>query len=454
MAHKTVSLIHVPRPEYYGAGIAKTFIMIMPVGLLGLADTLSRDGRDVEVVHAGLAALRDPAFKLSQYLTDRRPSLIGFSLHWHHQLYGVLEEARLAREALPDSKIVLGGFTASYFANNLLERFGFIDCIVSGDGEEPLRRLAAGEPMQGIPNLTFRDAGAVRSNPIGYVAGSKELDAMEFAGFHLLKDADLYSCKWQLGGKEAPEQYAAQKIFYMCGGRGCSVDCSFCGGSNNAHRHLTGRSAPVFRSVERLLGDIEKAAAAGYGTMYMCFDPPGGPDGHYVRLFHMVAERKLDVSMIFECYTLPDEGFLDAFAAAFRRDGSAIVLSPDAVDEGERRRHKGYWYSNADLEKCLAACKARGISTQLYFTLFPSPAWSTEVERLKRIQERLGTDYGCTFITRPIEVEPGSYWQHDPVRYGLRPGPYDLDYFISRHRRVATPPGDPRVAAGVDLPGY
>ncbi len=33
-----VSLVHVPRPEYAGDELQRTFIMIMPVGLLGLAD--------------------------------------------------------------------------------------------------------------------------------------------------------------------------------------------------------------------------------------------------------------------------------------------------------------------------------------------------------------------------------------------------------------------------------
>ena len=50
-----VILVHVPRPEYRQGALERTFIMIMPVGLLGLADLLDRQGHQVEVLHLGLA---------------------------------------------------------------------------------------------------------------------------------------------------------------------------------------------------------------------------------------------------------------------------------------------------------------------------------------------------------------------------------------------------------------
>ena len=50
-----VILVHVHRPEYRQGALERTFIMIMPVGLLGLADLLDRQGHQVEVLHLGLA---------------------------------------------------------------------------------------------------------------------------------------------------------------------------------------------------------------------------------------------------------------------------------------------------------------------------------------------------------------------------------------------------------------
>jgi hypothetical protein len=433
--------------------VERTFIMIMPAGLLALADVLDRDGHDVEVVHTGLAGLADNSFDLQVHLAERNPSLVGFSLQWHHQIHGVLKEAARLKKALPRTEIVLGGFTASYFAKELMDRFGFIDFIISGEGEEPLHKLTAGHAPETIPNLTYRKAGSTQSNPIKYVAGKRELDRLEFTRFDLLRNAELYSSKWQLRRGETVAEYTREKLFYLCAGRGCSVVCTFCGGSRHAHRLLAARRAPVFRSPERMLDDVIKGLEAGYQTFYICFDPPVVNKGHFIRFFNLVRKKARRVSMIFECYSLPSEEFLDSFAAAFNQEGSQVALSPDTADENKRRFQKGYWYSNAELERGLEACRRRGIRTTLYFTLFPDDTWA-DVRGLAVFQARLSGIYGSSIVTLPVEVEPASLWQKNPDEYGLGYGPFNLDYFISRHTKVATPPGDPLKAAGLDMPGY
>lgn len=437
-------LAHVPRPEYRGAAVAREFINIMPVGLLGLADALDRAGADVEVVHAGVSR---GAGGLAALLARREPELVGFSLQWHHQLYNVVEEARAARRALPEARIVVGGMTASFFAEELIRRFPFLDAVVAGDAEEPLRLLAAGAPLSQIPNLVYRSGSIVR-NPRSYVITKAGLDRLDFARFDLLRDAQRYDAQWF----RRPDAAPSQRIYYLCAGRGCSVSCSFCGGSRAAHRALAGRLGPVVRSAARLRDDAVKAAAAGFRTLYICFDPPGLAPGHYAEFFGLIGRDAPGLSMIFEAYRLPSERFLDAFAGAFDLSGSQLALSPDSADEAARRRHKGYWYSNAALEKCLDACARRGIPTTLYFTILPTDDCAA-VRRLKGFQERARRLFGCRIETIPVEVEPASRWQAQPQRWGLPAGPFDFDYFYDRHRRVATAPGDPAAAEGLDFPG-
>lgn len=447
-----VTLVHVPRPEYAGGDLQRTFIMIMPVGLLGLADALDRDGHEVEVLHLGLATLRDPRFDLVRYLRRRSPDLVGFSLHWHHQLSRVLAEARQVGAALSQAQIILGGLTATFYAQELLVRFPFIHAVVRGDGELPLRCLAAGDEPSSIPNLTFRDKVAVVQSPFTYTASSAQLDALDFARVDLLRDADLYSARWFLLPGDPPGSYGAKKVFYLCGGRGCTVNCTFCGGSREAHCQLSRRTDIALRSPERLLDDAIKAGAHGYQTLYLCFDPPGIPVDHYPRFFRLAARAGLRQSMIFECYGLPSERFLDAFADAFDAPESQIAFSPDCADEATRQRHKGYFYTNEDLRACLAACASRDLRTTLYFTLFPGVGWD-EVHRLRAWQDSLRGEYGCALITLPIEVEPASAWHKDPRAHGLPHGPLDLDHFIHRHQTISSPPG-PSLRTPAPLPGH
>ena len=439
-----VTLVHAPRPEHRNGRLERTFIMIMPVGLLGLADHLDRQGHQVEVIHLGLTTLRDPDFDLARHLEQRRPGMVGFTLHWHHQLASVLHEAERAHRVLEgEGKIVLGGFTASALGVRLLGRFPFIDHVVRGDGEAALTALAAGAPPEAVPNLIHRDEGEVVQNPITHAATSRQLDELDPTRLDLLRDADLYSAQWFLYPGDTPATYAGGKrVFYLAGGRGCTVNCTFCGGSARAHRAL-GRHGIALRSPERLAEDALKVAAAGYETLYLCFDPPGLPADHYPRFFALVRRLGLRLSMIFECYGLPEDAFLDDFARTFEPRHSQLAFSPDSADERVRQRHKGYSYSNADLERCLEACARRGVKTSAYFTLMPDDG-PREVERLRDYQDRLRKIQGCQILTLPIEVEPGAAWQQDPRRFGLTGGPYDLDHFLRRHRAISTLPGPER----------
>jgi hypothetical protein len=341
--------------------------------------------------------------------------------------------------------------TATAFAREIVHRCPFVDAVVAGEAEEPLKMLADGVPHSAIPNLVYRRRGGVVMNPVSYAATREELDAVDFARFDLLRDADLYDARWALDHGEISARPNAERLYYMCGGRGCTVSCSFCGGSRKAHLELSGRRATIFRSPERLLDDAVKAGSAGCNTLYLCFDPPGTDPDHYPRFFELAGRSGLDMALIFECYRLPGERFLDSFARAFDRGRSQIALSPDSASDETRRRHKGYWYSNRALERTLARCSCRGVRTTLYYTLFPEDGWPA-VRRLRKAQDRLKEKYGCRTLTLPIEVEPASRWQLHPRRWGLGEGPFDFGYFFSRHQRIATPPGDPGAAAGAEAP--
>ena len=63
------------------------------------------------------------------------------------------------------------------------------------------------------------------------------------------------------------------------------------------------------------------------------------------------------------------------------------------------------------------------------------------MRRLRILQRSMRQRPGCEVLTLPIEVEPGAAWQQDPAEYSLGHGPYDLDYFLRRHRTISTPPG-------------
>ena len=50
---------------------------------------------------------------------------------------------------------------------------------------------------------------------------------------------------------------------WLCIGRGCKIDCSFCGGGSHAHKILANRDKIVLRSIDRVVEDISRLNQMG-----------------------------------------------------------------------------------------------------------------------------------------------------------------------------------------------
>ena len=83
--------------------------------------------------------------------------IIGFTLNYG-QLLPSLAIAKKIKETNPEKTIIFGGSrTVGNLGVNVLHAFDAVDCIVSGDGEDALTRLALNQqPSRLIPRLIYR----------------------------------------------------------------------------------------------------------------------------------------------------------------------------------------------------------------------------------------------------------------------------------------------------------
>ena len=439
-------LIHAPRDE----GGESAFGMIMPMGLFALADILERQGHTARIVHLGLERIRERGFTIEGYLKGKEVRLAGISLHWFFQARDCVDLAGRIRSAAPDTKIVLGGFTASYFAREILETVDSVDFVIRGDGERPLleltRALGKTRPdLSRVPNLTWRRDGRVVENPHDYVAGREDLDALSFTSFDLMESFSLYRnvslsqihCFYDL------KTLNRKRSFPLCIGRGCSVNCSFCGGASLAQKRINNRTGPVFRSPDRVVESIRDASRAGYEEIFLCFDPdPRG--GYFEALFRRVRSAKIDIPMEFTCWSLPTRAFIDDFRRTFG-EGSSIDLSPETGSERLRRRHKGFSYSNRDLLDTVGYLHREKIPSILYFSN-PHP-FSTprDVEETDDLIRRIKGDFGTRHKTvmHTLSPDPGSPMFEDPESYGMIKNVSSFTDYCNLEKGLAfTPVGD------------
>lgn len=428
-----ILFLHVPKFENYYRLIGRfSFILYPPIGLLGLADFLRQKRLSSRIVHLGVDRHLRGERPLAALLDEHPAPIIGLDLHWHFQSYDVIETARQIKEAHPGKRIVLGGFTASLFADEILREFPFIDFVVSGDAEVPLdelvRQCQSKENFASVPNLAFRDGNTVRMNPISFVADEDLLNRINFTDFRLLHDyreyIEHFSRYVRLPGSLEHLQsllfskYTSYPVFI---GRGCSFECSYCGGSHDAQERIAARTRTALRTPTAVVDSIRDLAGYGFDLACLASDciPPARSDSFYVPIFEAMRTENLLIALEVERNFLPTEDFLKSFAGLPRND-SFITLSPHTHSDSLRRANRLYRYGIEELEACLERMDELQIRSRICFTCGLPFESDSDMRDMAAYQKRLRRRFPLADIrTGMIEIEPGSPMSRDPENYGL-----------------------------------
>ena len=390
-------------------------IRLMPVGVFGLADFLSKNNHDVKIVNV---FSEDVGFDLVNYVKKENPDFVCLDLHWHFQSSEVIDTAKKIKKVLPDTKIVVGGFTASCFSKEISEKYDFIDFVVKGDAEMPLLNIVDGKESSKIPET--------------FVADKKILENISFTNFSLLSNYKKY-LKFGLGKNDNKNKW----FFIYNAGRGCPVNCSFCSGSCMSQEIINNRKNVVFVNVEKALEEIKNLAKLGLGIWYTSFDPY--PEGdYYIKLFKRIREAQLKIRCKFECWGIPSPEFIDDFKETFV-DGSEIVISPETGSEKIRGKNKGYDYDNNNLINCVNYMTQKNVGCVLYFTAgLPYETMDDFVETLLLVNFVRLKFPQVKIMALPIEMEPNSPWFLDGKKYGVKTKRKTFSDFYAAHQKKSS----------------
>ncbi|MEM2893925.1 MAG: radical SAM protein [Candidatus Bathyarchaeia archaeon] len=397
---------------------------IIPVGTVALADLLIREGYETMIIHTGIEQIYNRHFNLEDLIKKYDPLIVGIDLHWYVHSYDAIHISSLVKR-LSNAFVVFGGFTASYFAEEILSNFMSVDAVICGDAELPLLKLLKckdGEDFREVPNLVYRSGESLKRSKYRYVANSSDLNRLNFSNLHLLSNFDEYRRNIsQFGDLDPFKDKAKLKTQgWLCLGRGCSVNCSYCGGGKDAFQLLTGRREPVFRAKERVLEELARFEEMKISCVYMDFDPFPEKRDYYHDLFDMIRREKIDISSQFLLWSLSDRNFLRDFNRTFNPLYSTLTLSPESGSEYIRKLNKGFYYSNSELLRWLENIKREMIPIQLYFTSGLSWETVSHFEETIKLAKRIVEEYPVVSIScNPIELEPASPRFLSPKKYGI-----------------------------------
>ncbi len=428
--------LHVPKLRNYYRPIDQfIWINFLPMGLLGLADLLQRHGISTQIVHMGVEWIENHDFSIINYIREKTPRIVAFDLHWHHQSFDVMEIAKKVKTAFPTLYVLLGGFTASFFHEEIMRNFDVVDGIIRGEAEIPIVGLANGllqgkEDFFSVPNLTWRRKGRVLVNPLSYVASEQDLNNLSFTNIRLLKNYPTYiryiGQPFYVKGVSKEKNFwmysLKSPVYHLTVGRGCPVQCTWCSGNIPCQETITGRKEVTFRGVEEVLQSIKEAISYGYETFHICFDPYPRKPEYFLDLFSRIRQERIRMECFFESFGLPTSHLINSFKETFPGPKSLIALSPDVGSDRVRRMHKGNAYTNRDLMECLDQLEKQGVFCDIFFTLGVPFEKEEDIQQTIRLQRQIRNRYpnvrGVRTFT--IEMEPGSSWHLDPEEFGVK----------------------------------
>lgn len=424
------------------------------MGIFSLCNELDLNGFDTEIIHLGVEKLLNNKFSIAQYVKHSGVKLLGMSLHWHFQSYDTIEVARAIKKENPDTFIVLGGYTASCYAEEILTEYPFIDAVIKGEGEIPIVQLAKkvacdDYDLEHIPNLYWRKNGKVAANQETFVATSEDLDRFSFySKLDKLKNNSLYlkvdvgmSCKRVERGGVSIAQATFQptnEIHTICLGRGCAGNCAWCGGGARALKKIINRNCISWRSPQIAADEIFMLRAKyDVRYFYFCFDPTPWERSRLIELFRILGKSEEKVRIFFECFGLPTKEFLQEVKDNLRED-SVIAISPEFASEKLRRIYKSFSFTNAELEKTLMRMDDLKIHATLYFTDVPGIT-KEESRETTNYAKSLCRRFPATVDARVLPIvdfEPAAPWTENPSKYGVH---FDKKTFKDFYREHSEP---------------
>jgi radical SAM superfamily enzyme YgiQ (UPF0313 family) len=155
-----------------------------------MADYLDRHGYKVIIDNLGERMASDKEFDVEEHIKKSSARIFAVGLHWHPHSQGAIEIAKRCKKLHPDSLVILGGLTSTYFHEEIISKYKFIDAVIRGEAEKPLLEFIKAfdkyKKITDTPNITYRNEDDnIRVVPL--MKPSDNLDDFEFIRFDLLE---------------------------------------------------------------------------------------------------------------------------------------------------------------------------------------------------------------------------------------------------------------------------
>lgn len=219
------------------------------VGILYLAAFLKTNGINAKCLYNSQAYSKEclEAFILDG-IEKLQPKFVGLSMKWFPHISRILAIAAMIKKVNSNIKVIVGGDTASYYAEQIIDNVN-IDYVICGDGEVAILQICEGSPN---PVNTYIKRQGTVIKPVQYVANNDISNICLRALDEIVLDI--------------PSFYYT--TLYIPTSKGCVHNCLQCGGNKNIQTNIFRRPSHMYVRDYRLVRkDI--LCTINYTTAYM-----------------------------------------------------------------------------------------------------------------------------------------------------------------------------------------
>lgn len=396
-----------------------------PIGFISMLSYLHQHGYRVRIINMALKMLNNPKFNPEKLIKSLNPLAFGIDLHWLVHVQGSLKLAEIIKKWHPNTPVIIGGLSATYFHTEIIENYPYVDYVIRGDTtEEPLLKLMnyieKGKPSVDIPNITWRgENNKIQVNPLSFIPENLDEYTLDYGT--LIKTAIK---NLDIEGHLPYRDWFKYPLAAVLTCKGCIYNCITCGGSRFSYQNICLRSHVAFKSPEKLVEEMKIIGEYIKGPIFVLNDIRIGGRKHVENLLKEIRKEGVHNPLIIELFKPASRKFLkDVIKTS---DEVSLEISPESHDEKVRKSF-GRPYGNEELEKTLTIASELGYKRIDVFFMIGLPYQDVEsviktVRYAKTLIQRYGKKSSLHPFIAPLApfVDSGSLVFENPDFYGYR----------------------------------
>jgi clorobiocin biosynthesis protein CloN6 len=383
-----------------------------PLGFLALKAHLEKHGAKAEIINLASIMLKHPDINVERLIENIHTPLIGIDLHWAIHCHGSVEVARLIKKIHPETLVMFGGISSTYFADELI-RYDAVDFVVQGyDTLEPVRLLVdqirTGQRRYGpIPNLVYKtpDGEVVKS---GFSHKPLKNYNNTPGSFEFYKDT-----KYNL---------MSSPLIMTLPNSGCAMNCGWCGGSRYAFKRIMGTEKPLVQREMDVV--IDELASMGEGAKMtgiyalQCYSETK-PRLH--RYLEAVRDLEYRMVSIEQFHLTPD----DTLKKLSECRQAWVMLSPESHDMAISKAAGRGTYSMEEMEAWIPRALDHGVGVVIWFFIgMPMQTQKSVMETADyaiKLLEKFGGKKVIPALCPMVPfLDPGCQFFEEPEAHGYR----------------------------------